>query len=277
MNGEISSFMPNETYYSDIKIIKKPLKQRIKSILIFLCVILVGIGCYGVAYFLSSALTVGNLGAFVVFGDTKIKIKAKTYYAVTLGEYDDRLKAEQVALGANIQGAGGYIWEDDKYWVIGNVYSSMSDAEKVKENLKESKYSVDIKEITTQNLNLNMDMYEQENMNTINSAFEIFDSIYDSLYDYSVRFDKGEITNLAVSSGLSELKGKVKGIIIDVQNLLIKGDSVLSRVQSSLVMSDELLDQTIIKTMDNSGTNYSLKYSVASIVRIRYELFSKLK
>lgn len=269
--------MPKDIYYEDIKIIKKPLKSRIKSIIIFLCIIIVCVGCWAVAYIFSSALTVGNLGAFVVFGDTRIKVNAKSFYAITLGEYDDRLKAEQVALGSNIQGAGGYIWEEDNtYWVVGNIYSTQSDAEKVKENLKESKYSIAIKEISMPKININMDMYKNEDMNTINSAFEIIDKIYSVLYDYSVRFDKGEITNLAVSSGISELKGIVKSIIIDVQNLMNKGDSTLKEVQSALVKCDELLDQTIIKTIDNSGTNYSLKYSIACLVRIRYELFQAL-
>lgn len=270
--------MPNNVYYDDIKVMKKPLKQRIKSIIIFLTIVCVGVGCWAVAYWLSSALTVGNLGAFVVFGDTKIKINSRSYYAITLGEYEDKMKAEQVALGSNIQGAGGFVWEDgEKFWVIGNVYSTQSDAEKVMENLKDSKYSVAIKVISMSKLNINMEMYNNEDMDIINNAFEIFDIIFDKLYDFSVRFDKGEITNLAVSSGLSELKGKVKGIIIDVQNLISKGDGVLSKVQTSLVKSDELLDQTIIKTIDNSGTNYSLKYSTTSVIRIKYELFEQLK
>lgn len=269
--------MPNNIYYEDVKVIKKPLKERVKSILIFFCVILIGAGCFGISYFLSSALTVGNLGAFVVFGDTRVKMEGMAYYAVILGEYDDKEKAEQVALGSNIQGAGGYVWEEeDKYWVVGNIYANISDAKSVKENLKDSKYAIDIKEITLKKLNLNFDTYENEDMDIINNSFKIFDKIYNALYDYSVRFDKGEITNLAVSSGLSEWKGEVKGIIIDVQNLISKGDKTLGNVQTALIKSEELLDQTIIKSIDNSGTNYSLKYSVASIIRIKYELFNNL-
>ena len=130
--------MPKTSYYDDVKIIKKSFKSRLKSLLIFSLVIITIMGCFGMAIFLSEALTVGNLGALVVYGDTKLKIDKSSMYAVTLGKYVNKEEAVKVALGASVQGASGYVWEDNEYYVIGNIYSSNEDALKVVENLKES-------------------------------------------------------------------------------------------------------------------------------------------
>ncbi|MGN0961727.1 MAG: hypothetical protein ACI4PF_06005 [Christensenellales bacterium] len=268
--------MSKINYYDDIKIIKKPFKQRLKSFVIIFLLVLTLLGCFGIASTLSSALTVGKLGAFMVYGDTKLKIDSSKMYAVTLGEYSSMDEAEKVALGATIQGASGYVWVDENYFVMGNIYSSNDDALKVLDNLKTSNYKVAIKEIAFPKLTLDFSMYQNSDMGTIKQAMSTFDTIYNTLYNYSIKFDKGEITHLAVSSGLSETRGEVKATIINIQNLINKEAGVLSKVQSALIKSDELLDQAIIKTIDNSSTNYSLKYSISSIVRIKYDLFNEL-
>ena len=58
MKMEKSNFMTQINYYDDVKILKKPLKQRIKSIFNFFLIIVVVIGCFYGAMYLSSALTV---------------------------------------------------------------------------------------------------------------------------------------------------------------------------------------------------------------------------
>ena len=96
------------------------------------------------------------------------------------------------------------------------------------------------------------------------------------LYDYSIKYDKGDVSHLAVSSGLSSCRGEVKSMIVRVQNLLNKEMSSLSKIQLALIKCDEILDQTILKTIDNSSTNYSIKYAIASVVRLKYELYLEL-
>lgn len=263
-------------YYSDIKILKKNLKQRIKHILKIFLIFFIVACCFISASYLSTALTVGNLSALIVYGDTKLKVNESKLFAVVLGEYDSKDEAENVALGSTVQGASGYIWEDGKYWVVGNIYESLQDAQKVIENLRDSKYAATIKEIFFPKLIIDFSMYVNEDMYIINNAFDIFDKIYNTIYDYSIKYDKKEITHLAVSSYVSELRGEIKSIMVNVQNLINKSSSKLKQVQTALVKIDELLDQTIIKTIDNSSTNYSLKYAIASVVRIKYDLFTIL-
>ena len=269
--------MSNGVYYSDIKIIKKPLKERIKTILKIFLFFAIVCGCFFSAKYLSSALTVGNLGSLIVYGDTKLKINEHTYFAVVLGEYLEKSEAEKVALGSHIQGAAGYVWEKDKkFYVIGNVYTLIDDAQKVVSNLQGTQYNISIMEINCPKLILDFSSYENSDMSIINKSIEIFDKIYSHLYDFSIKFDKGEVSHLAVSSGISELRGELKGMIVKVQNLINKSGGNLGKIQNSLIKLDELLDQTIIKTIDNTSTNYSLKYSIVSAIRIKYDLFVEL-
>lgn len=269
--------MPKLEYYSDVKVIKKPVKKRIKSIFkIFIFFLILGVSFLGAKY-LSKAITVGNLGALIVYGDTKIKTSETNMYAVTMGEYLEKNEAEKVALGVSVQGAGGFVWEkDNKYYVVGNVYSNKEDAQKVSENLVETKYNINILEINFPKLNLDFSMYENEDMSVINDAVNIFDDVYELIYDYSIKFDKKEISHLAVSSGISNIRGEVKGIIVNVQNLINKSSSKLKHIQNSLVKIDEVLDQAIIKTIDNTSTSYSLKYSITNVVKIKHDLFNLL-
>jgi len=270
--------MSKMVYYSDVKILKKSLKNKIKNIFKFFLILLTLVGCFGGASFFSKALTVGNLSSLVVYGETKIKIPQSSFYAITMGEYTEKSEAEKVALGTMVQGAAGFVWENkSKYYVIGNVYANQEDANMVKENLKDSKYNLGTMQIEFPGINIDFSQYDNSDMNSIKKSFEIFDHVYKKIYDLSISFDKGEITHLAVSSELSGLRGEVKAIIVSVQNLLNISSSNLSKVQNALVKLDELLDQSIIKTIDNTSTNYSLKYSIVSCVKLKYDLFWELK
>ena len=275
---EIASFMSNIMYYEDVKVIKKPLKQRVKSFLKIFLVIATIVGCFFGATYLSSALTVGNLTSYIVYGGTSVKTKKKTMYAVTLGSYDDYTEAEKVALGSTIQGASGFVWEqDNKYYVIGNIYSSNSDAEKVIENISGTNYKAEVLKIEFASLNLNFDMYDNSNMPVVSKAFEIFGDVEEELYTYSIKFDSGDISHLAVSSNISTLRGEVKAIIVGVQNLINASESKLGVVQEYLIKVDEVLEQAILKTIDNTATSYSLKNAIASVVRLEYNLVNTLK
>ena len=268
--------MPNNTYYSDVKVCKKPLKIRIKNFFKFFLVMAIFVGCFFVSKYMSEALAVGNLGDYIVYGGTDYKVKASQMYAVTLGEYDSIKEAEAVAYGSTIQGASGYVWVDNKYYVIGNIYSSQSDATKVLDNLKNTNYKVAIKVIDFPSLSINFDDYESKDMSVINKDISIFDKVYSVLYEYSIMYDKKEINNLAISSNLSSVRGDLRGMISQTQLLLSTPNSSLQTIQSALLKLDEVLDKTIIKTIDNTATNISLKNAIAQTVRIKYDLYNSI-
>ena len=269
--------MPKNLYYDDVKVIKKPFKKRLKSIFIFFLIMVTIVGCFFVSNYFSNALTVGNISSFLVYGGSSIKIDEKVYYAVTLGEYSDIHEAEGVALGASTQGASGYVWESEKYYVIGNIYSNYEDANSVVGNLKDTKYDVSILNISFPKINLNFkDDYENSSIKQIREALEIYDTICENFYNDSIKFDKGEINNVVVSSNSSNLRSEVRVLISNLQNLLKVSNSKVQTIQNGLIRLDELLNQTTLATIENNNINYKIKNTLAKAIRIKYETYLSL-
>lgn len=269
--------MSENFYYDDVKVIKKPIRKRIKRLLIFFIIFLSLGGIVVSAMYISKSLTVSNITSIFVYGGTDIKLKERQMYAVSVGSYDTREEADKVAIGATIQGAGGLLWEEgNKYYVLGSIYSDLSSAEKVVENLKDTKYSVSILSINLPKVNLSFDEYENKQVAIISDAINYFETVYSSIYGYSISFDRGEMNNLAISTMLSSIRGEVKGYISNLQSILSMPNAKVQEVQKSLIKLDELLDQAIIKTIDNSSTAAYLKYSLCAVIGLEYDMRQNL-
>ncbi len=269
-----SNFMPKNCYYEDVKIIKRPIKAKLKVIFLsFGMVFLLGFTIF-CSVFLSRALTIGNITTAIVYGGKEINIGKHQMYLVSLGKYDNYVDAEKVALGAMVQGAGGFVWDlDNSFCVIGNVYGSIDDASAVKKNLSSSNYDVETIEVSFPKINLVFDSLENKDVSTIKKAIEFVDECYDSLYDYSIKFDKGEMNNFAICSGISSMRGECKVHISAIQSLMSEKNDDLQQIINCLTKIDEILNLSILKTIDNSSTNYSLKNSIISIVYEKYTLY----
>lgn len=272
--------MSRERYYDDVKIIKKPLKKRIKKFLVFFAIIFMLVGIIISSFYISKSITVGKLGSIFVYGDTSFKISESKMYIVSLGKYASKDEAEKVSLGATIQGASGFVWESgNEYIVVGSMYENLSDAESVKNNLSNtaSNYSISIEEIKFPKITLNFDEYDNKDVAEIKNAVEFCDTLYSDLYNYSIKLDKKEINNLAISSEISALRGKLKSYINKIQSILSLPNAKLSVIQNSLIAIDELLDTAILRTIDNTGLNYYIKSLFVNVARIKYDMMINLK
>lgn len=272
--------MSRKIYHEDVKIIKKPLKSKVKLFFSIILFFLIITGIIVSSFYISKSITVGNVGSLFVYGDTDIKINKKTMYLVVLGKYVDKNEAEKVSLGATVQGASGFIWETEKneYLVVGSMYENIADAESVKNNLTQSSnYSVIIEEVVMPKVDLNFDEYENKDVSEIKNAIDFFDTVYADIYNYSIKFDKNEINNLAISSEISELRGKAKGYINKIQSLLSIPNAKLQVIQQSMIELDELMDSAVIRTIDNTGLNYYLKNTFVKVARLKYDCLNKLK
>lgn len=269
--------MPKIQYYDDVKIIKKPFKKRFLRFLSFFCIVGVFSLCVVFANYMSGALTVSGGVSGFVYGDTSITKKEKNYFAVILGEYDTYDEGKNVAMGSTIQGASGYVWEDEKFSVVGSVYFSEEDAKTVLNNLSESNYKVSIKKITINKIDINFSDYDNKTVRKIENALDYLNKVIKDVYSYSIDFDKGLVNNLAVSTNLSDLRGDCKVLISEMQSYLNTPNENLQIIQNTLIKVDQLLNEVILKTIDNTATGYILKNTVASVVRYEYDLYGLLK
>ncbi len=268
--------MSQNFYYEDVKVLKKPLKKRLKAYLIFFGIFLTLGGIVFSALFISNTLAVSNISTIFVYGGKNIKFDENVMYAVSLGSYEKEDEANKVAIGSSIQGSAGYVWKDNLYYVLGSIYSTQELSNKVINNLQGTKYNLSVLEIRLPKINLTFDEYDNKQVSSISDAITIFQSIYDKVYGYSIAFDKGEINNLAISTQLSAIRGEIKGYISTMQSILSMPNAKVQEVQKALIKLDELLDQAIIKTIDNSSTASYLKYAICSIVSIEYDMRQKL-
>lgn len=267
--------MPKDIYYEDIKVVKKSYKSKLKSFFLFFCIVVVFALTIFTSTYLSRALTVGKLGNIIFFGNS-VSSKKHSYFSVILGAYETYEEAEKVGQGATLQGASGYVWEESEFLVIGNIYPDKSSAEKVMENLKASNYNTEIREIVFDGININCENYENSQIKDIRNGIEFIDKVYESLYTYSNKFDYKELSNLAVSSYISDLRGECKTYISKMQDILVVSNDSLKEIQLSLIKIDELLNQTMLKTIENVGVGHTLKNAVASVVAIKYSLHKSL-
>lgn len=268
--------MSRNLYYDDVKVIKKSFKSRLKAFFIFFVAVLIFGGCYFVSVYFSDALAVGNVGSYILFGGVDVKIDKHSLYAVTLGEYDDKSQADGVALGSAIQGASGYVWEGDKYLVVGNIYPNSEYADSVLVNLKDSKYSLGVKEIIFPKIKISYNNLENSEVGKIKNAIALIDEVYDTFYNNSISYDKSEISNLVISTNASNLRSKVKIEISAMQRLINYENKSILAIQNSLIQMDELLNQTVLNTIENDSVGHKIKNALCRCVRIKYDLYQDL-
>lgn len=276
MEGTKSNIMTKNFYYDDVKVIKKPFLKRIKPKIIFFIFLIFCGGIVTLGMFLSKSLAVGNISTIFVYGGTQIKCEEKEMYAISMGKYNKIADAEKVALGATVQGAGGYIWkEDDYYFVLGSVYADSDSADSVAKNLSGTNYDISVLKISMPKVSLNFDDLDNKSVSVLRDAICFFEKCYSKVYDYAIAFDKSEANNLGISSSLSGIRGDVKVYISTIQGLN-GGNSKIQEVINGLIRLDELLDQAIIKTIDNSSTSSYLKYTLCGIANIELNMRNAL-
>ena len=120
----------SKNYLPDIVVIRKPF-AFIKKIFVIIMIFAVLVGTFLLADLCSGALAMSTLGLNIT-NNERINIDKHTLYAISMSSYDDKESAEHVALGLQVQGAAGYIWQSsNKYLVLGSIYDTKSKAESV--------------------------------------------------------------------------------------------------------------------------------------------------
>ena len=266
----------SKNYLPDIVVIKKPFAW-FKKVLVLMLVVIMVVGTFILADICSGALSVGALG-LNFSGSDRINIDKHSLYAISMGAYEDKPSADKVALGLQVQGGAGYVWQsNNKYLVLGSIYSKKEDADSVVDDLSKSNYAVQVFEIKFAKLSLVIKGLEKQDTAFIKDMFLDLDKIYADIYTYSINYDSNASNNLAISAGLNTLKGEVKKYISKLQELATKVSSnYVSIIKDSFILLDSVLDTAVYRTLTDSGINYYLKYLMCEVVDINYKLNQNL-
>ena len=266
----------SKNYLPDIVVIKRPF-ALIRKLCAIILVITIVVGTFILADICSGALSVSALGLNFTNND-RINVDKHSLYAISMGAYEDKASADKVALGLQVQGGAGYVWQsNNKYLVLGSIYYKKEEADSVVDSLSKSNYTLQVFEIKFAKLSLVIKGLEKKDNTFIKDLFLYLDKIYGDIYTYSINYDSNASTNLAISAGLNTLKGEVKIYISKLQELASRVSSnYVDIIKDSFILLDSVLDTAVYRTLTDSGISYYLKYLMCEVVDISYKLNQNL-
>ena len=261
--------------YSDTKYILLKRKKRAKGFFVFLfCVIIFVFMLFASSVF-TDVLKVGN---FSFLFSNSVKINSHSYYAISMGEYKTDKEAQNVASGVSVMGAGAYVWfNQGVYYVLGNAYENLLDAQTVLKNVSGNNYDVKIKEIKYNKITINSNDYSDEQKQVLLNAIKNIDNIFKNCYNYSIQFDKGEVVSTVVSSRLNTLKSDVKiwQDKVDLINSVVVTNQGLYIKNAYIGLISEL-ENAVLKVIDGTSVNKDLKYLTCAVSIIKYDLYNNI-
>lgn len=268
--------MPKIMYKPECaKIIKrrKPFAKRV-GILFFVAASL------GFVIMLANLLAVflvpGSFSFASLFGKGSVEVKAQTMYFVNMNKYNSYDTAQAQAELFALQGASAYIWQTgDEFLVVGNVYKTKEDAQNVQQNLQTTNPDVFLTTVNFSKVNLRFDDYSKEQKLVVQNALNNIVLVANNLYDYFIKLDKEEITPTTASSLVNEHKSK--SIIIssnlDVLNSTVIYESTI-KIKNAYVQITEILNELMLKLLNETNIQHSIKYSYVNLLNVEYELFN---
>lgn len=261
--------------YQDTKFVKTKKKKKKRFWAFVFCVLML-VGVIMFSNVLADAIKVGNFS--FLFSKTNIKSNQHSYYAVAMGEYDSESEAQAVASGVSIMGAGGYVWYDNqKYYVIGNVYKTKEESEIVLKNITGTNYNTFIKEMVFKKIDYNAETLTKEQRKVVKDGILFLNQIYEKCYNYAIKFDKGEIVSTVISSELNTLNGEVKVLAskLDAINSVAVTNQTLLLKNAMINVGNEL-ENAVLKVINGSSVNKDLKYLTTSVAVIKYNFYNEI-
>ena len=265
-----------EEYADGIKIIKRKSKGKVIGVLLIVLV------CFGMvtllAELLSKTISVGNFSIVsLIFGNGE-KIDERKYYAVALGEYDKREAALEVAMGASVAGASGFVWEkDNKFYPIGSIYKNKEAAEIVKTQLDSSVYSISILDIDFKEVVIDERTKEQAVCEMIYESLNYLDELFNNFEKHSIQLEKNEITFVAAASFINAYAGEIRVFESKMQYLIEEyKDETLKKIKNGFVAIETSLNNTVSTLLSNFSPISDVKYGLVDFVYNYYSLILSL-
>lgn len=252
-------------YGKEIMYIKKKGKFR-KKIKIFFYVIFVTITslCFGNIF---ASVSEGTLGSHILGQRDKVKVSGTIYYGLNMGTYlniDDAKSTSNVVIQA---GGGGFIWQDgDNYIVLGSVYKNEKDCTTVIENIAQQ-YKASVYEIKLKKCKFVVQDITRSERNLIGESVEFCNEVYEKLYDLSIDYDTGKLSNIAVSASVNSLKSEVSGKKVEVFNLCTKyNHKSLNDILTTYVAIEDILELLVNQMLTVENNQHLVRYAFMEVL-----------
>ena len=264
--------MPKKNTYQADDVFERPIRKRKHHVFkkigfLFLTVILLFF-VYGMADIMSNWITGKEQTSWFWFFKNNIKQEEKILYAVSLGSYATKSEAEEIARNSNVAGAGGYVYAKDQvFYVLGNIYATIEDAEKVIDSMSNAPYQTSILSITIPKVKQYDQSATTEDIAIIKETLDFMEEIYQTLYQVNIMLDTKQMTYIQGSTEVQKLVSKSnvlrEKLNIQIENHLCSTTIIL---KTRLLEIQDNLEDVVQKLLGNIGTIYVVKYATIAHV-----------
>lgn len=185
-----------------------------------------------IADFISSSI----MNQSSIFYGGNVRANSYVMYGMCFYQVSGESEAEALSKSIKNQGGAGFINRQGDYFIYASMYSSYSDATSVKEKLGGGANIINIS-VPAVNFRFN------GNADNIVSAIGGFKTIYLSLYQTSIEYDKGDIDIVSAKESVRECmtlvqseSDKISGIKHDKVKLVVEYlDKTIKHLQTLLL------------------------------------------
>lgn len=219
------------------------------------------------------------VGVYVYKRLTKNVLPSKSYYFLQIYSETDGVKATADATLLKQKGGAGHIYNDGVFRIMAGVYDNYDDAFSVYSRYAESYTDSMVYELKVPRLDLGKFM-ESDLCSAVLPIFKLTETeVFSSLQSLDYSLDKGEISQAAVLSAVSQIKEKVIGSRRTIENLKSEYplNSALDIVIDYLVNICAIIDSNL--PIENYSIEYRIKLSLCQLCTLYYDtvnLFHKM-
>lgn len=206
------------------------------------------------------------------FMSSKNKFEFK-YYLLVLGTYENYGEAEEVSITSTLLGASGVIWEqDDKYYVLGSAYDSLSDVKSVQKNLSHTEFKTDILTTKIDFASLINQNHNNKNINKIKDTIKFLNNLCNDLIKNSIKLEKKEISYVVASNNLNNMKSDLIEYKNNFEFYFDNSNQNILKLKNCILKIENILDKTINSLIQNDNVNYNIKNCLCKVIRCCYEV-----
>ena len=234
-----------------------------RAFFFLLTIICVGL-CTVVSHFFASVIATGSVGYSAGAGGTTSDY---ILYAISLGAYSTKAQAEDDAISARRQNAGGYVLKkDSSYHVIASIYEKKNDAESVLKNLTTT-FEPQIIEFTVEKVDLKKISSSSLEKSYLSIVAELKE-VYLSLYDISVSVDTAVYSETKARIEADKIKTDLNSKFEKLSNGTAASDGVYYVIIKNKIqdITEEITSAVEFDATDNYPFGAKIKNTYISVV-----------
>lgn len=213
-------------------------KKKLKILIVIAIVIVAIFFCFQFYNFIKSKNNVNS---------------TKNFYALSIAKYENQQLAQNMATNIKLQSGAGYVYfYNNEYYVLVSCYKNKDDAIKVRDNLNDNGYQLEIVNLEIKSVNFDLKL-TNEQKKCLENSLNLFIDNYSYLYDKSIEIDCNTTT-------VSELKEDLNKLYINNQEIINNLNNTVKDVSYSKVIYLKIYLNTLqekLKQLIEIQSNYS--------------------